>query len=196
MNLLSNFGQFAKIVVVVILRIHTNPLRQANYNMSSESKAILPMEKEEEQPETIQSDSEEEEDEEFPTSGVCDSPSQLSLAFPNFKGRVKFHCIKRENEPPSGGWRWHKWGDYYGKHDLSRVEYLFQADGRKLSWSSDGARAPLIDEQWYFTTGDKIGVLDWDEETYELGSPGPGDARFIRRERGESLASVLGFGFF
>lgn len=175
--------------------------------MSTESKVILPKEpkeEEEEQPETSltkeedenESDEEEEEEEkEFPTSGVCDSPSQLSLAFPNFKGRVKFHCIRREDEPASGGWRWHKWGEYYGKHDLSLVEYLYEADGSGLYLSNESVRVPLIDEQWYFTTRDKIGVLGWDEETYELGTPGPGDATFIRQERGESLASVLGFGY-
>lgn len=152
--------------------------------MSTDSQSILPLEEKED----------EEQEKQFPESGVCDSPSQLARDYPDFKGRVKFHCIKREDEPASGGWRWHKWGNYYGKHDIN-VEYLYEADGRKLGWSDDGECAPLIDEQWYFTTRDKIDVLGWDEDTYEMGSPGPGEATFIRRERGESLLSALGFGY-
>jgi hypothetical protein len=32
--------------------------------------------------------------------------------------------IRKEDQPESGGWRWHKWGAYYGHHD-SQCEYLY-----------------------------------------------------------------------
>ena len=34
---------------------------------------------------------------------------------------------KIEKEPGEGGWRWHKWGPYIGKHDVQH-EYLADED--------------------------------------------------------------------
>jgi hypothetical protein len=78
-----------------------------------------------------------------PEYGVVDYPEQFGELFPNFKGTVYFHCIKRATEPRgSGGWRWRKWGPYLGKNNIRGYEYLSEADG---------SRGPIIDEQWCFS---------------------------------------------
>ena len=63
----------------------------------------------------------------FAEYGVCDSPEQ---AVEKFKLRdrqerffVSFVRILRANQPYSGGWRWHKWGEYIGDKTPTR-EYL------------------------------------------------------------------------
>lgn len=35
--------------------------------------------------------------------------------------------IFKEHQPSSGGWRWHKWGPYYGAHE-PKYEYLYDED--------------------------------------------------------------------
>lgn len=65
---------------------------------------------------------------EFPTSGVCDYPDQVQEKF-DLDGHekqffVSFVRIRREDESPSGGWRWHKWGEYIGDKD-PQYEYLY-----------------------------------------------------------------------
>lgn len=41
---------------------------------------------------------------------------------------VAFTRVRREDQPADGGWRWHKWGQYIGKHE-PRCEYLYDEDG-------------------------------------------------------------------
>ena len=43
------------------------------------------------------------------------------------KFAVGFNPIKQDPENPGGGWRWHKWGRYIGKHDIC-CEYLDDED--------------------------------------------------------------------
>lgn len=62
--------------------------------------------------------------------GVCDSVEQLLEKCPQLEADteeeflVTFTSIKRSHEPPHGGWRWHKWGEYIGDHD-PQYEYLY-----------------------------------------------------------------------
>jgi hypothetical protein len=59
--------------------------------------------------------------------GVCDHPEQavrvLGLEYRPEKFFVTFVKLTRANQPPSGGWRWHKWGPYIGKQE-PQCEYL------------------------------------------------------------------------
>jgi hypothetical protein len=60
--------------------------------------------------------------------GVCDSPEQL-LSLYDFEKDPRKLCIAftellKEDQEPSGGWRWHKWGPYIGKQK-PQYEYLF-----------------------------------------------------------------------
>lgn len=61
--------------------------------------------------------------------GVCDSPDQFVGKFGGVlksssrKFCVSFTKICRDDQPESGGWRWHKWGPYVGEHEPT-VEYL------------------------------------------------------------------------
>ena len=36
--------------------------------------------------------------------------------------------IRRDTQPKEGGWRWHKWGTYIGKHEPQH-EYLYDEEG-------------------------------------------------------------------
>lgn len=67
---------------------------------------------------------------EIPSHGVCDSPDQFMEVFgkqltesPN-ECCVSFCRVDKEDQPENGGWRWHKWGEYYGKGD-PQYEYLY-----------------------------------------------------------------------
>lgn len=62
--------------------------------------------------------------------GVCDDAANLLdklqvLQDPNRKFVVTLTEVKRDqsNAGQGGGWRWHKWGEYIGKHEPTR-EYL------------------------------------------------------------------------
>lgn len=60
--------------------------------------------------------------------GVCDSYEQIIEACPELsaEGRafvITLTPVYRNNQPKSGGWRWHKWGTYIGKHTPT-AEYL------------------------------------------------------------------------
>ena len=60
--------------------------------------------------------------------GVCDSVEQLLSACPELEapGRefvVTVTTIRKEDQPDSGGWRWHKWGEYIGTQNPQR-EYI------------------------------------------------------------------------
>lgn len=63
--------------------------------------------------------------------GVCDSVEQFlevykdALAEPHRRFVVGFTCVRKADEPPDGGWRWHKWGPYIGKQKVSGCEYLY-----------------------------------------------------------------------
>lgn len=35
--------------------------------------------------------------------------------------------VFKKHQPSSGGWRWHKWGPYYGSHE-PKYEYLYDED--------------------------------------------------------------------
>lgn len=62
--------------------------------------------------------------------GVCDSPEQLIEKYGdalNAEGRrfvVSFTEVRRDQQGPHGGWRWHKWGQYIGTQEPAH-EYLF-----------------------------------------------------------------------
>lgn len=60
--------------------------------------------------------------------GVCDTPEQLIEKFPILDTDprpfvVSFTKIAKAEQPPMGGWRWHKWGPYIGDHTPT-TEYL------------------------------------------------------------------------
>jgi hypothetical protein len=61
--------------------------------------------------------------------GVCDSLEQLKqrvpeLHDPSRKFVVTLTEVRKCDQPESGGWRWHKWGEYIGDHEIQR-EYLY-----------------------------------------------------------------------
>lgn len=61
--------------------------------------------------------------------GVCDSLEQLLEKYPELEadGRkflVTLHEVKRSEQSPTGGWRWHKWGEYIGTQE-PQCEYLY-----------------------------------------------------------------------
>lgn len=65
--------------------------------------------------------------------GVCDSVEQLLAHFPELEapGRefvVTITEVRKENQSPDGGWRWHKWGPYIGTHE-PQCEYLYDEKG-------------------------------------------------------------------
>jgi hypothetical protein len=62
--------------------------------------------------------------------GVCDSPAQLLRTSPHMKvfGEMKF-CVSftqiaKKDQPAQGGWRWHKWGPYFGDQK-PMTEYIY-----------------------------------------------------------------------
>jgi hypothetical protein len=60
--------------------------------------------------------------------GVCDSIEQVLERF-DFEGderafAINFVEIRRDEQPESGGWRWHKWGEYIGTKE-PQYEYLY-----------------------------------------------------------------------
>ncbi len=64
--------------------------------------------------------------------GVCDNIEQIFKKCPEIQDKNRRFCISinpilRENQSQEGGWRWHKWGPYIGKHDI-QCEYLADED--------------------------------------------------------------------
>lgn len=60
--------------------------------------------------------------------GVVDSVEQL-LKLHDFENDprnlvISLTEIKKSEQPSEGGWRWHKWGQYYGTHKIE-CEYLY-----------------------------------------------------------------------
>ena len=65
--------------------------------------------------------------------GVCDSLEQVKerckeLSDPDREFVVTLTEVKRADQSPEGGWRWHKWGEYIGTHDI-QCEYLYDEEG-------------------------------------------------------------------
>lgn len=68
-------------------------------------------------------------DETIPSYGVCDSIDQF---FEKFGAAIDAHPlghavgfteVRRADQPLKGGWRWHKWGEYFGTKE-PKYEYL------------------------------------------------------------------------
>jgi hypothetical protein len=60
--------------------------------------------------------------------GVCDNLEQLLTACPELESSerqfvVTLTRVRKADQPPDGGWRWHKWGEYIGTQDR-QCEYL------------------------------------------------------------------------
>jgi hypothetical protein len=68
--------------------------------------------------------------EDFSCYGVCDSPEQFMEKHGKILEQdrrvfcVYFVEIAKKNNPPEGGWRWHKWGPYIGKQQPI-CEYIY-----------------------------------------------------------------------
>lgn len=79
--------------------------------------------------------------------GVCDYPEQVLEACsllkedPNREFCVTFYLIEKKSEPSEGGWRWHKWGEYIGKH-TPQCEYLYAE--------------PIIEKVYIFNIYEKV----------------------------------------
>lgn len=63
-----------------------------------------------------------------PQYGVCDEWQDVIRRYPKLvsledKFILLLTPVTKESQPDSGGWRWHKWGDYCGKHSIT-TEYL------------------------------------------------------------------------
>ena len=69
-------------------------------------------------------------DDKLPSYGVVDSVEQFMELFgEEIRGRSEPYCVgftevRREDQSPEGGWQWHKWGEYFGKHEITR-DYLY-----------------------------------------------------------------------
>jgi len=66
------------------------------------------------------------------TQGVCDNLKQV-LEFHKEDIEKNYVCIslvkvEKYEQPEEGGWRWHKWGRYIGKHK-PKYEYLYDEEG-------------------------------------------------------------------
>lgn len=65
--------------------------------------------------------------------GVCDHPEQVIQKCPELEMSqsrhffVTFTCVKKSTQPPDGGWRWHKWGEYIGEKSPQH-EYIYDED--------------------------------------------------------------------
>lgn len=67
---------------------------------------------------------------EWVSSGVCDNYEQMLecneklFSDPNKKYVVGLSTVRRKDQSPEGGWRWHKWGEYIGTQNPQH-EYLY-----------------------------------------------------------------------
>ena len=64
--------------------------------------------------------------------GVCDHWSQILVKFPQLQTSVipyivRVSPVRKRDQDPSGGWRWHKWGPYIGafQEQMRSHEYLY-----------------------------------------------------------------------
>lgn len=66
----------------------------------------------------------------FHCYGVCDNYQQIFAKCPKIKDStnryflVSIMPVRKEDQSPDGGWRWHKWGPYIGKGEPT-MEYLY-----------------------------------------------------------------------
>jgi len=65
--------------------------------------------------------------------GICDNYEQVLERYPfiNFSDKkyvLVLSPIFKKHQPENGGWRWHKWGEYIGTHDIKH-EYLYDEEG-------------------------------------------------------------------
>lgn len=79
-------------------------------------------------------------DETRPSSsyGVCDSWMQLVEKYPRLlederRFVISVTEIRHEDQPESGGWRWHKWGEYIGEYEPQH-EYLYDEKDIDSVW--------------------------------------------------------------
>lgn len=60
--------------------------------------------------------------------GVADNPNQIikygNEKLSNAEYVVDYFIVKKEDQDPHNGWRWHKWGAYIG-NKTQRFEYLY-----------------------------------------------------------------------
>lgn len=84
----------------------------------------------------------------FGAYGVCDNPSQFMQALgeklathPARSFVVSLVQLKKADESPEGGWRWHKWGPYIGEQE-PQCEYLYDE--------------PKIEEVWTYHVYEKV----------------------------------------
>lgn len=61
--------------------------------------------------------------------GVCDNHEQILKEWPHLEKSTQRHFITmtpihRKHQPSEEGWRWHKWGEYIGEHEIQH-EYLY-----------------------------------------------------------------------
>lgn len=73
--------------------------------------------------------------------GVCDSVENFKEVYASLLTDPRSFCVlftpmRRSEQSPDGGWRWHKWGSYIGKMD-PQCEYLYNE--------------PLIEEVFVFS---------------------------------------------
>ncbi len=91
-----------------------------------------------------------------PEYGVCDSPAQFKETYleklrddSRYEYVVSFVHLRKADEPASGGWRWHKWGEYVGAkspqceylHDEPEIEevYTFHVYRRPVGKATHGS---------------------------------------------------------
>lgn len=65
----------------------------------------------------------------FGSFGVCDNYKQVLEQCPMIveserKFVISVTKISKSRQPPEGGWRWHKWGEYIGTQEPT-CEYLY-----------------------------------------------------------------------
>lgn len=64
--------------------------------------------------------------------GVCDNADQLLRHFPELEASDRTFVVTltevcKDEQPETGGWRWHKWGPYIGSHE-PECEYLYDEE--------------------------------------------------------------------
>lgn len=75
----------------------------------------------------------------FNSYGVADSVEQILAALPSevIDGPRQYVLnvvqVRREDQHPEGGWRWHKWGAYIGTRVLTH-EYLYDESEIEEVW--------------------------------------------------------------
>lgn len=75
----------------------------------------------------------------FGSYGVVDSIEQLLdlckavIADPARSFILSAFPVYKANQSEGGGWRWHKWGSYYGTHN-PQCEYLYDEEGIDVVW--------------------------------------------------------------